>query len=111
MNDDAERERHVERLVGRRVYDKRGRGIGHIEELHAEKEGDYYVLSAIDLGPAAMLERLAVRHLGVTWGGRPHGYRARWDQIDLEDERRLTLTCAVGDLEVLGLRRARQRTR
>jgi hypothetical protein len=111
MNDGADPERHVERIVGRRVYDKRGRRIGHVEELHAEKEGDYYVVSAIDLGPVAMLERLAIRHLGATWGGRPHGYRARWDQIDLEDERRLTLTCAVGDLEVLGPPRTRHRTR
>lgn len=103
MSNDTARERHVERLLGRHVYDKSGRRVGHIEELHAEKdpEGDYYVLSAIDLGPAALLERLAVRHLRVTWGGRPRGYRARWDQIDLEDERRLTLTCGVEELEVL----------
>jgi hypothetical protein len=103
MSGDAARERHVERLLGRHVYDKSGRRVGHIEELHAEKdpEGDYYVLSAIDLGPVALFERLAVRHFRVMRGKRPHGYRARWDQIDLEDERRLTLTCGVEDLEVL----------
>ena len=103
MSNDAARERHVERLLGRRVYDTSGRCVGHIEELHAEKdpERDYYVLSAIDIGPAALLERLAVRHLRVTWGGRPHGYRARWNQIDLEDECRLMLTCGVEELEVL----------
>jgi hypothetical protein len=103
MSDGAGRERHVERLLGRHVYEKSGRRIGLIEELHAEKdpEGNYYVLSAIDIGPVALLERLAVRHLRVTWGGRPHGYRARWDQIDLEVERRPTLTCGVEDLEIL----------
>ena len=99
------RERHIERLIGRAVYDDEGRSVGRIEELHAEKEGDYYVIAAIDLGSDALLERLAVRHLGFTLFGRPHGYRARWDQIDLENERRPTLTCAVKDLQILGPRR------
>lgn len=111
MTDDKDRERRIELLVGRHVYDKRGRRIGHIEELRAKKERDYYVLTEIDIGPVALLERLAVRHFGITWLGRPHGYRARWDQIDLEDERRPTLTCGVEDLEVLGAPRARHRTR
>ena len=111
MSDDKDLERHVELLLGRLVYDARGRRIGRIEELHAEKEGDYYVLGAIDIGPLALFERLAVRHLGVTWAGRPHGYRVRWDQIELEDERRPRLTCGVEDLEILGPPRARHRTR
>lgn len=108
MND---RERNVALLIGRRVYAPDGRAIGRIEELHAEKEGDHYVVSAIDLGREALLERLAVRHLGISWGGRSHGYRARWDQIDLEDERRPTLTCPLEDLEELGPRTSGQRKR
>lgn len=111
MSDNKDRERHVELLLGRHVYDARGRRIGHIEELHADKEGDYYVLGAIDIGPVALLERLAVRHLGVAWRGRPHGYRVRWDQIDLENERRPRLTCGVEDLEILRPPQARQRMR
>jgi hypothetical protein len=108
MSEGHDRERHVHRLLGRPVYDRSGRPVGHLEELHAEKEGDYYVVAAFDLGPVAMLERLAVRHLGVSWAGRPHGYRARWNQIDLEDERRMTLTCEVDELEKLGPRQARK---
>jgi hypothetical protein len=111
MTDRPDRERHVELILGRHVYDQRGRRVGRVEELHAEKEGEYYVLDAVDLGPVALLERLAVRHLGFTWSKRPHGYRARWNQIDLEDERRLTLTCRLDELEELGPRHARQRTR
>src|SRR4051794_11327145 len=84
MTEDNPRERHIELLLGCRVFDDGGRAIGRIQEFHAEKEGDYYAVVAIDLGPVALLERLAVRHLGITWGGRVHGYRARWDQIDLE---------------------------
>ncbi len=64
----------------------------------AEPEGDHYVATGFHIGPAALLERLAVRYLGVTFGGRWHGYRVRWDQIDLEDPRRLRLTCGVEDL-------------
>jgi sporulation protein YlmC with PRC-barrel domain len=108
MSDLADRERHVELLLGRRVYGRRGRAVGHIEELHAEREGDYHVIAAIDIGPVALLERLAVRHLGFAWRGRLNGYRVRWDQIDLEDERRPTLTCGMEDLEVIGPPRARR---
>ena len=110
MSTDDDRERHAELLLGRRVYDAGGRSVGRIEELHAEKEGDYYVVAAIDLGPTALFERLAARHLGVSWSGS-HGYRARWDQIDLEEERRLTLTCPLSELERLGPPQARQRKR
>jgi hypothetical protein len=105
-----DRERHAELLIGRHVYDAGGRSVGRIEELHAEKEGDHYVVAAIDLGPTALLERLSVRHLGISWSG-PHGYRVRWDQIDLEDERRVTLTCPLEDLQRLGAPKARQRKR
>ena len=105
MSKSDDRERHIERLIGRSVYDGDERAVGRIQELHAEKEGDYYVITAIDLGPDALLERLAVRHTELTFFGRPHGYRVRWDQIDLEDERRPTLTCPVEDLQALAPRR------
>jgi hypothetical protein len=88
-----------------------GRTIGRIEEFHAEQEGDYHVVAAVDLGPIALLERLAVRHLRISWPGRPHGYRARWDQIDFEDEDTLVLTCPLRELEQLGPPKRRQRKR
>jgi hypothetical protein len=110
MTDD--RERRVELLLGRRVFDPDGRAVGHIEELHAEKEEDYHVIRAVDLGPVALLERLSVRHLGWAWWGRPHGYRARWDQIDFEDAHRPRLTCDKSELEELGPDKSRtHRTR
>ena len=110
MSSGNDRERHLELLLGRRVHDTEGRAVGRIEEFHAEKEGDHYVVAAVDLGPGALLERLAVRHLGISWSG-PHGYRARWDQIDFEDADKLTLTCPLGALERLGPAKAGQRTR
>jgi hypothetical protein len=109
VSDSNDRERHLELLLGRRVYDAQGRSVGRIEEFHAEKEGDYYVVAAVDLGPNALLERLAVRHLGISRSG-PHGYRARWDQLDFENRRHVTLTCPLEDLQQLGAK-ARHRTR
>jgi hypothetical protein len=111
MSSGNDRERHLELLLGRRVQDADGRAIGRIEEFHAEKEGDYYVVAHVDLGPVALLERLAVRHLGVTWSGRPHGYRARWDQIDFEDDAHLVLTAAFEELEEIRPPKGRHRTR
>jgi sporulation protein YlmC with PRC-barrel domain len=110
MSEANERERHVELLIGRQVYDAEGRPVGRIEELHAEKEGDYYVVSEIDLGPNALLERLAVRHLGISFSG-PHGRRARWDQIDLENDERPTLTVPLAELQEIGPPTGRQRRR
>ena len=91
----------VEEIVGASVHDSDGRVVGRIEELRAEREGEHWVVTAYDIGPAALFERLAVRHLGVTWSGRPAGYRARWDQIDLTDSQAPRLTCAVSELERL----------
>jgi hypothetical protein len=102
-----DRERHLERLLGRRVCDRAGRPVGRIEEMRAEKENDYYVIAEIDLGPVALLERLSVRHLGFAWGGHPLGYRARWDQIDFEDEEHPRLVCDVSELQQIKTSRTR----
>ena len=108
MSNGNDRERQIGVLLGRRVLDREGRAIGRIEEFHAEQEGDYYVVAAVDLGPVALLERLAVRHLGVTWPGRAHGYRVEWKQIDLQDEECPRLLCDRSELVTRGhARRAR----
>jgi len=83
----AERnERRVELLLGRKVRTLDGSVLGRIEEMRAEREHDYYVVTEFHIGPTALIERLAVRHFGFTLPGRVHGYRVRWDQLDLEDE-------------------------
>jgi sporulation protein YlmC with PRC-barrel domain len=103
-------ERRVELLLGRKVRALDGSVIGRIEEMRAELEHDYYVVTEFHVGPTAVVERLAVRHFGVTLPGRTHGYRVRWDQLDLEDADHPRLTCSIDDLEHLGARR-RSRTR
>ena len=99
----AERnERRVELLLGRRVHAQDGRVIGRLEEFRAERENDYYVVTEYHVGPVALVERLAVRHFGFTLLGRIHGYRVRWDQLDLENPERPILTCPIEDLHRVG---------
>jgi hypothetical protein len=99
----------VELLLGRRVHAHDGGVIGRIEELRAEREHDYYVVTEFHLGPRALIEALAVRHLGLTLPGRVHGYRVRWDQLDLSDQEHPRLTCPVEELERIGAPRRRHR--
>ena len=91
----------LEQLLGRRVRDPEGRIVGRLEEFRARREGDYWVVDEFDIGPSALLERLAVRHLGMTWLGRVSGYRADWNQLNLDDPDHPTLTCGVGQLKEL----------
>ena len=101
----------VELLLGRRVRGQDGRAVGRIEELRAERENSYYVVTEFHLGPSALIEALAVRHLSLTLPGRVYGYRVRWDQLDLSDQHHPRLTCPVADLERLGAhRKARRRS-
>lgn len=99
----------VELLLGRKVRADDGGIVGRIEELLAEREHDYYVVTEFHLGPSALIEALAVRHLGFTVPGRVHGYRVRWDQLDLSDPEHPRLTCSVEELERIGARRRRHR--
>jgi hypothetical protein len=94
-------ERRVELLIGRRVWAPDRRPIGRLEEIRAKREGDHHVVVEYHIGPAALLERLAVRNLGIQLPWSKRGYIARWDQLDLSDERRPVLTCAVEDLKPL----------
>jgi hypothetical protein len=99
----AERnELRADLLLGTKVRSLDGATVGRIEELRAEREHSYWVVTEFHLGPTALIERLAVRHLGWTLPGRVHGYRVRWDQIDLTDPDHPRLTCATDDLEHIG---------
>jgi hypothetical protein len=95
-------ELRAELLLGRRVRSMDGRVIGRIEEMRAEREQDHWVVTEFHIGPDALVERLAVRHFGLTLPGRVHGYRVRWDQIDLDDPERPRVTCALEELGRIG---------
>lgn len=94
-------ELRLELLLGRRVLDPEGRVIGRLEEFRARREGEAWVVTEFDIGRAALLERLAIRHFGWVPGQGPAGYRARWDQIDLSDPVHPRLTVPVEELKAL----------
>ena len=98
----------AELLLGRRVHSKYGHAVGRIEEMRAEREHDYWVVTEFHVGPNALIERLAIRHFGLTLPGRAHGYRVRWDQLDLSDPDRPRLTCELDELERLDSPRRRR---
>ena len=94
-------ELRVEQLLGRRVRDANGHVVGRLQEFRARRDGEHWVVAEFDIGPAALLERLAARHLGITWPGRVAGYRATWEQLDLENPEDPRLNCDVGELKRL----------
>jgi hypothetical protein len=92
----------VERLLGRAVRGIDGTVAGRLEEFRATREGDAWVITEFDIGRAALLERLAVRH--VPWllpGHRPAGYRVRWDQLDLSDPDHPRLTVPLEEIRTI----------
>jgi sporulation protein YlmC with PRC-barrel domain len=91
-------ELRLESLIGRCVYDPDGQRVGRLEEFVAEPEGEHWAVTRFHIGPAALLERLAVRHLGVTFGRRPKGYEATWEQVSLDNPDRPVLNCRIEDL-------------
>jgi sporulation protein YlmC with PRC-barrel domain len=87
----------VQDLLGRPVVAKNGRRVGRLEELRVDPtEGSFDVLEFV-IGTGGLLERLSVR--GTVFGRRATSLVARWDQIDISDPTRPTLTCSVDELE------------
>jgi hypothetical protein len=94
---------HVERLLGRPVVDGRGRRIGRIEEIHAEREGPEWVVRGYVIGVDGLIERLAAGGiaralLGSLAPGRRHRTLA-WHELDLSDPERPRLRSASGAAE------------
>jgi hypothetical protein len=94
-------ELRVERLLGRSVQRVDGTVAGRLEECRATREGEAWVVTEFDIGRAALLERLAVRHFGWLPGMGAAGYRARWDQIDLSDPDHPRLTVPLEELRYI----------
>ncbi len=97
------REVHLELLVGRKVHDPTGRPAGRIEEVHAERIAEECYVREYLLGPAAMLERFAVRFSGLRvarlFGVEPKPPRVvAWELMDLSDPKRPRLLCRAEEL-------------
>jgi hypothetical protein len=114
----ANRELHIERLLGRKVFDSKGRRIGRIEEVVAERQGDEWVVLEYWVGSGALLHRLSARGaaravLCLCGVKEKEGYKVPWDKIDFSRPKRVRLDCARDELEKLTERDkgARQRKR
>jgi hypothetical protein len=94
----------VEQLLSRKVRDPSGRSAGRIEEIRATATKDALLVYQYDLGPAALLERLAVglarfpvlRKLRLAAERR--GRSVPWEKMDLSDPHHPRITCSCDEL-------------
>ncbi len=89
----------LDRLVGREVYTANHRRLGRLEEFRAERRGAGWVISEYVIGAAGLVERLGLGVRTLLGMKRVTGYVARWDQLDVSNPERPTLTCSVESLE------------
>ena len=119
----ANREVHLERLLGHKVFDSEGEMVGRIEEVVARRHDGEWVVEEYWVGSTALLYRLSVRgaarallSLFVSKEQEP-GYRVPWDKLDLSRAgKHLRLDCARSELEelsgaALGGRKHRTKTK
>jgi hypothetical protein len=95
------REIHLELLLGRRVRDRQGRGVGRVEELRAEQRGEDWVVVEYLIGGRGLLERLGLTGLSALLAlpvPRSRRYRVPWEQLDISDPRQPRLRGPAGDL-------------
>ena len=102
---------HLEQLVGRRVVDARGRHIGRIEEVRAERRDAEWIVGDYVLGIGGLVERLAAGELVSNVLGRlareAERHTVPWDELDLTDPERPRMRHTLAELR----RRAGERGR
>lgn len=95
---------HLERLLGKKVYDRNGHKAGRIEEVRARVSADGCIVEAYLLGRAGLVARLSIPALTQTLLGfaGAKGIRTSrevpWNQMDLTNPRRPKLRCTVEEL-------------
>jgi hypothetical protein len=93
---------HLERLLGRRVVDTRGRPVARLEEVRAERQDGEWIVREYVLGAAGLLERLAAGPLVAGLLGRWAPIATRetvpWDALDITDPERPRLTRSLASL-------------
>jgi sporulation protein YlmC with PRC-barrel domain len=102
----ANREIHIEQLLGRKVFDSEGKRAGRLEEVIAVHQGDECVVQEYWIGSYALLHRFSAISVGRSllglFGAKGHaGYKVPWDKLDISNPERLRLDCACHELEEL----------
>ncbi len=95
---------NLEHLAGRRVLSQRGKNVGYIEEIRAERDGDDFVVTEFHVGVYAAFVRLSASAIGVAvldlfrLRRRDGLYRIPWDKLDISDPARPRLLCPMTEL-------------
>ncbi len=102
----ADREVHLERLVGRCVRDGAGKSVGRIEEVIAGRKGGEWVIREYLIGSDAFVARISALGIGGPllrfFGARVHpAYRIPLDTFNLTDLEKPCLHCPADELETL----------
>lgn len=102
----ANRELHIEQLLGKKVFDSEGKKAGRLEEVVAERQGDEWVVKEYWVGRSALLTRFSVRGiarslLGLFGAKENAGYKVPWDKLDFSHPKHLRLHCSCHELEEL----------
>jgi hypothetical protein len=98
----SSRERHIERLIGRRVRDADGVVVGRLEEFRVALIDGDPVVTEFHIGPAALLERMGafIHQLPfvslLPW--KPTMFCVEWSDMDLTDERHPRVRTRKADL-------------
>jgi len=101
----TEQQIHVELLIGRQVIGVTGKPVGWLEEIVVDLEKGRCAVTEYHVGAYAFFERLSAWVIGRTilklFGARRGGYRVPWNELDLSDEARPKLRCAISELHRL----------
>ena len=94
---------HLQQLLGRPVFDRRGgRTVGRIEEVRAERQDGEWIVREYVLGVGGLVERLAAGGLVASllgrWALTPQQRTIPWDALDLTDPNRPRLTRTLAEL-------------
>ena len=107
MSTTKKNEVKLELLLGRRVVDSDGEGVGLIEEVLADRNGDELLVTHYLVGRYGLFERFSIYHVGIGvlryLGSRAqsaHPHRIPWDKLDLSDPHHPRLTCPINELNM-----------
>ena len=92
------RELHVELLTGRKVVDRNGKKVGHIEEIVAEYRGPELIVREVHVGRRGFVERFSLREVfGLRMRGKTPN-KLRWEDLDFSDPEHPRLKVSIDEL-------------
>jgi hypothetical protein len=99
------REIHVELLLGKRLFDRKGRAVGRIQEIDVAERGREPRTVEFLVGGYGLAERLSASRLLrsaiglLPWRGIAHLYCVPADRLDFSDPNAPRVTCLREELK------------